>query len=133
DALITAFQLLWQDPELAKGVLGFLARHQATQSSAFHDSEPGKILHELRLGEMAACGEIPHTPYYGTADATPLFVFLAGAYLERTGDADFIKSVWPRIESALDWIDRHGDKDGDGFVEYLRGAETGLGNQGWKD
>src|SRR5690606_4406955 len=79
DALITAFQLLWQDPELAKGVLGFLARHQATQSSAFHDSEPGKILHELRLGEMAACGEIPHTPYYGTADATPLFVFLAGA------------------------------------------------------
>jgi len=133
DALITGFQTLWQDPDLSKGILGYLAHHQATETDTFHDSEPGKIMHELRLGEMAACGEIPHTPYYGTADATPLFVFLAGAYLERTGDIAFIKTLWPHIERALDWIDNHGDKDGDGFVEYLRGAESGLGNQGWKD
>lgn len=133
DGLITAFELLWQDPDIARGVLAFLAAHQADAASDFHDSAPGKILHEIRLGEMAACGEIPHTPYYGTADATPLFVFLAGAYLERTGDLDFIRTLWPPIERALAWIDTHGDRDGDGFVEYLRGAESGLGNQGWKD
>lgn len=133
DGLITAFQLLWQDPDVARGVLSFLAAHQATETSAFHDSAPGKILHEIRSGEMADCGEIPHTPYYGTADATPLFVFLAGAYLERTGDIDFTRTLWPHIECALGWIDTHGDIDGDGFVEYLRGAESGLGNQGWKD
>lgn len=133
DGIITAFQMLWQDPDIARGVLQFLAAHQATETSAFHDSAPGKILHEIRQGEMAACKEIPHTPYYGTADATPLFVFLAGAYLERTGDTDFITGLWPHIEKALAWIDMHGDIDGDGFVEYLRGADSGLGNQGWKD
>lgn len=133
DAIITSFQLLWQDPELAKGVLSLLAKHQATQESAFHDSAPGKILHEIRKGEMARLKEIPHTPYYGTADATPLFISLAGAYFERTGDKAFIAPLWPNIERALQWIDTYGDRDGDGFVEYQRGAESGLGNQGWKD
>jgi glycogen debranching enzyme len=133
DGIITAFQLLWQDPALARGVLSTLAHYQATETSAFHDSEPGKIMHEIRRGEMAAMKEIPHTPYYGTADATALFISLAGAYFARTGDIDFIATLWPNIEAALGWIDDHGDKDGDGFVEYLRGAESGLGNQGWKD
>lgn len=133
DGIITAWQLLWQDPDLARGVLSLLAAHQATDKSAFHDSAPGKILHEIRRGEMARLHEIPHTPYYGTADATPLFVSLAGAYFARTGDVEFAKELWPHIERALEWIDREGDPDGDGFVEYRRGAESGLGNQGWKD
>jgi len=133
DGIITAWQLLWQDPTLAQGVLSLLARHQGTSTNAFHDSAPGKILHEIRRGEMARCGEIPHTPYYGTADATPLFVSLAGAYFARTGDIEFVKALWPHIERALHWIDRAGDIDGDGFIEYQRGAESGLGNQGWKD
>jgi glycogen debranching enzyme len=133
DGIITAYELLWQDPDLARGVLTLLARHQATEESAFHDSAPGKILHEIRMGEMAALKEIPHTPYYGTADATPLFICLAGAYFARTGDVEFIKTLWPHVERALHWIDKYGDSDGDGYVEYKRGAETGLGNQGWKD
>jgi glycogen debranching enzyme len=133
DGIITAFQMLWQDPELAKGVLTYLAKHQATEESKFHDSAPGKIMHEIRQGEMAGAKEVPHAPYYGTADATPLFISLAGAYFERTGDKEFLKQLWPHIERALEWVDKYGDFDGDGFVEYQRGAEGGLGNQGWKD
>lgn len=133
DGIITAWQVLWQDPELAKGTLAYLAAHQAAEKDAFRDSEPGKIMHEIRRGEMAALKEIPHTPYYGTADATPLFVSLAGAYFARTGDAEFIRGLWPAIENALEWIDACGDRDGDGYVEYLRGTEAGLSNQCWKD
>ncbi|MEZ0261166.1 MAG: glycogen debranching N-terminal domain-containing protein [Alphaproteobacteria bacterium] len=133
DGIITAFELLWQDPALARGVLALLARHQALEESKFHDSAPGKIMHEIRYGEMAALREIPHTPYYGTADATPLFISLAGAYFARTGDVAFIKTLWPHVMRALEWIDTYGDRDGDGYVEYQRGAESGLGNQGWKD
>lgn len=133
DGIITAFQMLWQDPGLAKGVLTYLAKHQATEESKFHDSAPGKIMHEIRQGEMAGAKEVPHTPYYGTADATPLFISLAGAYFERTGDEALLRRLWPNIERALEWIDKYGDRDGDGFVEYLRGSEGGLGNQGWKD
>ena len=133
DGIITAFQLLWQDPDLARGVLTYLADHQATEASKFHDAEPGKIMHEIRQGEMAGAKEVPHTPYYGTADATPLFISLAGAYFERTGDKAFLQKIWPNVERALEWIDKFGDRDGDGFVEYYRGAESGLGNQGWKD
>ena len=97
------------------------------------DAEPGKILHEMRGGEMAALHEVPFAQYYGSVDATPLFVLLAGLYVERTGDDETLAELWPSIEAALNWIDGPGDPDGDGFVEYQRASEQGLANQGWKD
>jgi glycogen debranching enzyme len=97
------------------------------------DAEPGKILHEMRPGELATLGEIPYRRYYGSVDAIPLFVILAAAYYERTGDQAFIESIWPNIELALRWIDRYGDVDGDGFVEYARRSPKGPVYQGWKD
>jgi glycogen debranching enzyme len=133
DALITALETLWLDPTIARGVLGYLAANQATTTDAAADAEPGKILHEQRHGEMAALGEVPFRRYYGSIDSTPLFVILAGAYLDRTGDLDTILRLWPNIEAALRWIDTEGDRDGDGFVEYGRRNLDGLINQGWKD
>ncbi|HVJ42916.1 MAG TPA: amylo-alpha-1,6-glucosidase [Dongiaceae bacterium] len=133
DAIITALQTLWLDPTIARGVLGHLAANQATDSDPLSDAEPGKILHEVRLGEMAELREVPFRRYYGSIDATPLFVMLAGAYLDRTGDIDTIRRLWPNIGAALLWIDNHGDRDGDGFVEYGRRTAEGLANQGWKD
>jgi glycogen debranching enzyme len=133
DALITALETLWLDPALARGVLRFLAAHQATEEDPARDAEPGKILHEMRHGEMAALGEVPFARYYGSVDATPLFVVLAGAYLDRTGDSDTLRALWPHVDAALRWIDVYGDRDGDGFVEYERRTATGLANQGWKD
>jgi glycogen debranching enzyme len=133
DGLITALQLLWFDPAVARGVLKRLARYQATGYDAASDAQPGKILHEMRAGEMAALGEVPFGLYYGSIDSTPLFVFLAGLYAQRTGDYDFLHELWPNIERALDWIEGPGDPDGDGFVEYARMTEKGLTNQGWKD
>lgn len=133
DAIITALETLWLDPAISRGVLGYLAAHQASEFDAAADAEPGKILHEVRHGEMAELGEVPFRHYYGSIDSTPLFVMLAGAYLERTGDSAFIASILPHVEAALAWIDRHGDRDGDGFVEYGRFTGQGLINQGWKD
>jgi glycogen debranching enzyme len=133
DALVTAYELLWLEPGLARSVLSFLAAHQAVADDASRDAEVGKILHEMRAGEMAALREIPFDLYYGSADATPLFAWLAAAYHERTGDDAFLESLWPALELALAWIDGPGDRDGDGFVEYERRSGCGLAHQGWKD
>jgi glycogen debranching enzyme len=133
DGLITALQMLWWNPDVARGVLRRLAAYQAKTTDPLADAEPGKILHEMRGGEMAALREVPFGLYYGSVDATPLFVLLAGLYVERTGDCDTFAELWPSIEAALNWIDGPGDPDRDGFVEYQRAHEQGLANQGWKD
>lgn len=133
DGILTARECLWVDPRLARGVLACLAAHQARQEEPARDAEPGKILHEARKCEMARTGEVPFERYYGTVDATPLFVGLAAAYFERTGDLNFIRGLWPHVLAALEWIDRYGDLDGDGFVEYTRRSDRGLVQQGWKD
>jgi glycogen debranching enzyme len=133
DGIITAFETLWIAPDIAKGVLNFLAHRQAKKINPLQDAEPGKILHEMRSGEMAETGEIPFKLYYGSIDSTPLFIMLAGHYLKRTNDLDTIRGIWQNILEALAWIDNYGDVDGDGFVEYQRKAESGLTNQGWKD
>jgi glycogen debranching enzyme len=133
DGIITALECLWMNPGIARGVLAHLASAQASEVIPAQDAEPGKILHETRRGELANLGEIPFRRYYGSVDATPLFVILAAAYYDRTGDRAFIESIWPNIEAALQWIDRYGDTDGDGFVEYARRSPKGLVHQGWKD
>ncbi|WP_298377645.1 amylo-alpha-1,6-glucosidase [uncultured Bradyrhizobium sp.] len=133
DGLITALQMLWVDPRIAKGVLKRLALFQAKVVDPLSDAAPGKILHEMRGGEMAALREVPFAQYYGSVDSTPLFVLLAGLYLERTGDLETLRELWPAVEAGLQWIDGPGDPDRDGFVEYQRATEEGLRNQGWKD
>lgn len=133
DGLITALQMLWVDPRIAKGVLKRLALFQAKAVDPLADAAPGKILHEMRGGEMAALREVPFAHYYGSVDSTPLFVLLAGLYLERTGDVETLRELWPAVEAGLQWIDGPGDPDHDGFVEYQRATDEGLRNQGWKD
>ncbi|HWF85691.1 MAG TPA: glycogen debranching N-terminal domain-containing protein, partial [Vicinamibacterales bacterium] len=133
DGLITAFELLWAHPDVARGVLSFLASTQATAYAPAQDAEPGKILHEMRSGEMAALGEVPFGRYYGSIDATPLFVMLAHAYYRRTADRAFIERLWPHLAAALEWMTHDGDADRDGFLEYARHSENGLVQQGWKD
>lgn len=133
DGILTALEYLWVDPSMARGVLAFLAATQATGPDAERDAETGKILHEARASEMAHTREIPFGRYYGTVDATPLFLVLAAAYWRRTGDTAFVRGIWPHLLLALQWIDQHGDVDGDGFVEYARRSSEGLVQQGWKD
>ena len=133
DGIITALQMMWLAPEIARGVLRRLAAYQALADDPDADAQPGKILHEMRGGEMAALREIPFGLYYGSVDSTPLFVLLAGLYFERTGDHETIRQLWPAIDAALKWIDGPGDVDKDGFVEYRRLSTEGLANQGWKD
>jgi glycogen debranching enzyme len=125
--------MLWADPDLAQGVLRYLAAHQATSIDPERDAEPGKILHETRRGEMANLKEHPFQLYYGSIDVTPLFIMLAGEYYRSTGDLETARNLLPNIEAALRWMDSYGDLDGDGFLEYARATDRGLINQGWKD
>src|SRR5581483_10630920 len=133
DGLLTAMEMLWLEPQLARGVLRFLAAHQGAREDPAADMEPGKILHELRECELARLGEVPFGRYYGSIDSTPLFIALAGQYWQRTRDIETLRAIWPHVKAALDWIEHSGDRDGDGFVEYDRKRTSGLRNQGWKD
>jgi len=133
DGILTAMECLLAAPGIARSVLKYLAAKQATSVIPEQDAEPGKILHEMRRGEMANLKEVPFGLYYGSVDSTPLFIMLAGAYLDRSGDLPFIQEIWPNIQAALDWIDHYGDVDGDGFVEYQAKNDKGLSQQGWKD
>ena len=133
DSIITALQTLAFRPQLAVETLDVLASLQATEVDDWRDAEPGKILHELRAGETAKAGELPHSPYYGSVDSTPLWLVLLGATYDWTGDDGLVDRLWPNALAALRWIDEFGDRDGDGFVEYERRSTRGLLNQGWKD
>lgn len=133
DGIWTALQTLWLNPSIARGVLRFLSAHQATEVDEARDAEPGKILHEMRDGEMAELGEVPFKRYYGSVDSTPLYLMLAASYLKVTGDRELIESLWPNLVAAAEWMDNYGDADGDGFIEYGTRTPNGLVQQGWKD
>jgi glycogen debranching enzyme len=133
DALLTSHQLLMFNPEIARTTLAVLAAYQGKVVDESRDEEPGKIFHELREGELARTGTLPYTPYYGSVDATPLWLLLLGMYWRWTADREFCERMLPHAERALEWMDNWGDADGDGFIEYLRRSPKGLVNQGWKD
>ena len=133
DSIIAALETVAFIPSLAVSTLEVLARLQATTDDPWRDAEPGKILHELRTGEMARAGETPHSPYYGSIDSTPLWLILLGETHAWTGDDGLVDRLWPHALAALAWIETSGDLDGDGFLEYQRRSPLGLRNQGWKD
>ena len=133
DSIVTALETVANDPRVAAETLILLARYQGRRHDEWRDEEPGKIPHELRVGEMANLGEVPQTPYYGTVDATPLFLCLLAEYVRWTGDLDLFRKLEPNVERALHWLDEIADHDGDGFVDYVSRSEKGLANQGWKD
>ncbi|HEY7281921.1 MAG TPA: glycogen debranching N-terminal domain-containing protein [Actinomycetota bacterium] len=133
DTIVTSYQSLLIGPDLAKGALRALAALQGAEVNDFKDEEPGKILHEIRFGELTVLGEMPHRPYYGTSDATPLWLILLHEYWRVTGDAETVAALRGNAMRALEWIDRYGDRDGDGYVEYATRSARGLLNQGWKD
>ena len=133
DSIFSAFQTLMLNAEPARNTLRVLAAYQGRQVDPWRYEEPGKILHEVRQGELAGAGYVPHTPYYGTVDATPLFCVLYGSYFRWTGDVALAEELLPNAEAALAWIEQYGDSNGDGWVDYRRRSPRGLVNQGWKD
>ena len=133
DSIIAAYQTLSLSPQLAIDTLRVLARYQGSEVNEWQDEEPGKILHELREGEMTRCGEVPFGPYYGSVDSTPLWLILLSETYNWTADEKLVRELLPAAYKALDWIDKFGDLDGDGFTEYVRRSPKGLINQGWKD
>ncbi|MGW9019269.1 MGH1-like glycoside hydrolase domain-containing protein, partial [Priestia megaterium] len=133
DSLIAALQMLPFNPEVAKGTLKTMAAYQGKENNPWRDEQPGKIMHEVRYGELANTDQIPFTPYYGTVDATPLFLILLTEYVKWTGDFEFFKELQGNVDAAFTWIDKYGDKDGDLFVEYHQESSKGIANQGWKD
>jgi glycogen debranching enzyme len=133
DTIISALQTLTIGPELARGALHLLGETQGKTVNDFRDEEPGRILHEIRSGELTVLGEKPHSPYYGTSDATPMWLILMEHYWRFTGDDQFVRRRWNQVIAALNWIDNYGDRDGDGYVEYGTKSTQGLGNQCWKD
>jgi glycogen debranching enzyme len=133
DSLITSMQTLALRPSIAAGTLRFLARHQGTENNDFRDEQPGKILHEIRLGELAKLQRVPHSPYYGSVDSTPLFLVTLGEYVRWTGDLELARSLLPNAEAALAWMRDYGDPEGDGFLKFRTRSSEGIRNQGWKD
>ncbi len=133
DSLIAALQMLPLNPDIARGTLEIMADYQGTEVNPWKDEQPGKIMHELRNGELARSGQVPFAPYYGSIDSTPLFILLAAEYAHWTGDTSVIERLMPNIERALEWIDSYGDRDKDGWVEYYQESSKGIANQGWKD
>ncbi|GAI77472.1 unnamed protein product, partial [marine sediment metagenome] len=133
DSLITSLQTLMLNPQIATGTLRFLAKCQGTKVDPWYDEEPGKIVHEIRKGEMAKSGEIPHSAYYGSVDATPLFLMLFTETMRWLDDDELFQEILPAAKRALEWMENYGDLDGDGYVEYLSRSSGGIRNQGWKD
>ncbi len=133
DSLIAALQMLPFQPEIVRGTLRTMAHYQGTKKDSWRDEEPGKIMHEVRYGELANTNQVPFTPYYGSIDSTPLFLILVAEYVHWYKDMQLFEELEPTIEAALDWIDLYGDRDGDGFIEYHQESSKGIANQGWKD